>query len=79
MKFVIASWFDKTYYLKTSQSIRLERLRSTERDNPRGTTAEQRWISLQVAAELDEQAAQLGLEVIDATLTPEAIYAIISC
>lgn len=76
--FALASWFDKTYYLQTSQAIRLERLLSAERDNPMGKTEEQRLVSLQVAAELDQQAAALGLAIIDATLTPEAIYAIIS-
>jgi hypothetical protein len=76
--FNLLFWFDNVYYLKTSQSIRLERLLSTERDNPMGKTAEQRMLSLQVAAELDERARQLGLEAIDATLSPEAIYAIIS-
>jgi hypothetical protein len=74
----LLSWFDKAYYLKTSQSIRLKRLLNAERDNPMGKTAEQRMLSLQVAAELDECATQLGLQVIDATLSPEAIYAIIS-
>jgi thymidylate kinase len=72
------SWFDKTYYLKTSQAVRLQRLLSAERDNPMGKTEEQRRLSLQVAEELDKRAEELGLEVIDASLSPEAIYTIVS-
>lgn len=42
-----------------------------------GVTGEQRMVALQVAAELDERATQLGLEL-DAARSPDEIYAIIS-
>ena len=70
--------FDKTYYLKADRIVLRQRLLSVDRDNPMGQTAEQREVAIHVAAELDQKIAVLGIETIDATLSPEEIYRIIS-
>lgn len=78
--FSLMHLFDKTYYLKASHDLLWQRLVSEERkrENPMGITEEQRDVALRVAAELDHLAVEHGLEMIDATLSPEEIYRIIS-
>jgi len=76
--FDVMHLFDKTYYLKADQVLLRQRLLSPTRDNPMGRTKEQREVSLRAAAELDQVVASLGIETIDAGLSPEEIYRIIS-
>ena len=70
--------FDRTYYLKADLELIRRRLVSSERDNPMGATAEQRALLLKDLETHDRQAEALGLPMIDAALSPEEIFQVIT-
>jgi len=69
--------FDKVYFLKAPQEVLAERLRHESRKNPMGKTDFQLQNALNWAKEIEENAMELGIEMIDATLSPQEIWRII--
>ncbi|OGE29724.1 hypothetical protein A2772_03075 [Candidatus Daviesbacteria bacterium RIFCSPHIGHO2_01_FULL_38_8b] len=69
--------FDKTYFLKVNPEIQKERLTHESRENPMGKTDYQRGNAVRWRKELEQKAKTLGIEFIDATLTPEEIFKLI--
>lgn len=72
--FDFVSLFDKVYFLKAKPETLAERLNHSTRENPMGKTEYQLQNALQYAKEIEETAAKMGLEIIDAEKTPEDIF-----
>lgn len=66
--------FDKVYFLKVDHELLKDRLIHESRENPMGKTEYQRRAVINYAKMLEEKSKELGIEFIDATLTPEEIY-----
>lgn len=76
--FEMTDLFDKTYFLKAPPELLAERLRHESRENPMGQTDYQVQNALEYAKEKEEQAVAMRIPMIDATQTPEEIFAEIS-
>ncbi len=70
--------FDKKFYLVTLNNVLLSRFQTSSRENPMGSTIEQRELILSSAEEMKKKARQRGFSLVDSTLTPLEIYEIIS-
>ena len=66
--------FDKVYFLKVDPEIQKERLIHQSRENPMGQTDYQRENAVRWGQQLEQKAKTLGIEFIDATLSPEEIF-----
>ena len=76
--FALRHLFDRAYCLKADPALIEQRLLDPGRVNPIGKTEEQRSLTLRSLAALYRRADELGFTMIDATLSPEAIFAQIS-
>lgn len=70
--------FDKVYFLKASPELLKERLRHESRENPMGRTDYQLQNAISWAKEIEEKARVFGIPMIDASLSPEDIFKIIT-
>ena len=75
--FDVLDLFDKVYFLKAPSELLAERLRHESRENPMGRTDYQLQNALNWAKEIEEKAREQGIEMIDATKSPEEISKII--
>ena len=75
--FEMLDLFDKTYFLKAGPLLLKERLTHESRENPMGMTEYQRENAAKWAIEIEKKAKDLGIEFIDATLSPEEIFKLI--
>ena len=75
--FDLIELFDKVYFLKADQELLADRLRYESRENPMGKTDYQLQNALSWAKEIKEQAETLGIQMVDAQLSPEEIYKLI--
>lgn len=69
--------FDDVYYLKVKPEVLEDRLTHDSRENPMGKTEYQRQVVIEYAEEMNKKTEELGLKMIDATLSPEEIYKLI--
>lgn len=76
--FDVIDLFDKVYFLKTSQDELAVRLRHDSRENPMGRTDYQLQNALRWAKEIEDKASELGIEMIDASQSPQEIWSKIS-
>lgn len=72
--FQMLDLFDKVFFLKAPQEVLAERLRHESRENPMGKTDYQLKNALEWAKEIEEEASDLGVTMIDATSTPQQIF-----
>lgn len=70
--------FDEVYFLKVPIKVQQERLIHPSRENPMGMTKYQREQCAKWAHELYDEAQKYNIPIIDATLTPQEIWEIIS-
>lgn len=75
--FEMLDLFDRVYFLKVEPSLLRERLTHESRENPMGITEYQRENAVKWALEIEKKAKDLGVEFIDATLSPEQILDLI--
>ena len=75
--FEILDLFDKAYFLKVDPDLQKERLIHQSRENPMGNTEYQRENAVRWGQELEEKAKGLGIEFVDATLSPKEILKLI--
>lgn len=75
--FEMLDLFDKVYFLKAEPNLIKERLAHQSRENPMGRTEFQRENAVIWGQQLEQKAKELGIEFIDATLTPEEIFKLI--
>lgn len=75
--FKMLDLFDKVYLLKVDPLLLKERLMHESRKNPMGITEYQRENAARWGLEIEEKAKDLGIEFIDATLSPEEIFKLI--
>jgi hypothetical protein len=73
--FAVRHLFDRTYCLRADAALVERRLLDPSRANPVGKTEEQRRLMLRSLDALYRRADELGITMIDASLSPEAIYA----
>lgn len=66
--------FDKVYFLKTSPEILRQQLRHESRENTMGKTDYQLESAIRWGQKIEAEADKLGVEMIDATQTPEQIF-----
>lgn len=72
--FDMLNLFDKVYFLKVKPELIEDRLMHETRINPMGNTKYQREAVLAYAREIEKKASELGIKMIDADQTPEAIF-----
>lgn len=65
--------FDAVYYLDLVPAELEKRLTNQERRNPVGRTEEERRVVMREAERLREKARDLGVEYVDASLTPDEV------
>lgn len=75
--FEMLDLFDKTYFLKVDPDLQKERLIHQSRENPMGKTDYQRENAVRWGQQLEQKAKYLGIEFIDATLSPQEILEIL--
>lgn len=71
--FEMLDLFDRVYFLKVNPDLQKERLLHKSRENPMGNTEYQRENAVRWGQQLEQKAKTLGIEFIDATLSPEEI------
>lgn len=76
--FRVRHLFDRTYCLRADAALVERRLLDPSRANPVGKTEEQRRLTLRSLDALYRRADELGFTMIDAALSPEAIFVRIS-
>ena len=69
--------FDKVYFLKVEPDLQKERLLHQSRENPMGNTEYQRENAVRWGQQLEQKAKNLGIEFIDATLSPQETFELI--
>lgn len=69
--------FDKVYFLKVEPDLQEERLLHQSRENPMGNTEYQRENAAAWGQQIEQKAKTLGIEFIEATLSPEEIFKLI--
>ena len=75
--FDVLDLFDKAYFLKASPELLTDRLRHDSRKNPMGKTDYQLQNALNWAKEIEEKASDAGIEMIDASQSPEEIFKVV--
>lgn len=70
--------FNRVYFLKIDSETQKERLKHDSRENPMGKTEYQRENAVKWGKELEEEAERFKIPFIDASLTPEEIFNLIS-
>lgn len=65
--FNITDLFDEVYFLKVERQALAENLRHASRENPMGRTDYQLKNALQHAEEIEQEAKELGIKIINAT------------